>query len=64
MNTTDLHKARAAELITLAFGVGISRDQSQELVAAKLAEWDHQFTNTEEYKQMAEDAWKYLDLSK
>ena len=36
---SDLSLSRAKELMTLAYGVGISIDQSTALVAAKLEEW-------------------------
>lgn len=36
---THTHHARAAEVLTLALGVGISADESRALIVAKLAEW-------------------------
>lgn len=36
----SLYHERAAELMGLALGVGLTREESQRLVAARLAEWD------------------------
>ncbi len=39
VKVSDLSLAHAKELMTLAYGVGISTAQSTALVAAKLEEW-------------------------
>ncbi len=39
VQVSDRHLARAKELMTLAFGVGISTNQSCALIALKLDEW-------------------------
>lgn len=53
---SDLHLARAAEVMKLAYGVGISTDQSRALVAAKLAEWDKP-------RAVAKELFGYLDTT-
>ena len=39
LSVSDLHRARARELLALAFGVGVSVDESLDLMAARLAVW-------------------------
>ena len=39
------HRARAQELLSLAFGVGLTMQESADLIAARLEEYDRVFVD-------------------